>query len=146
MLGEALEGLEAQVETGKIRIGRLEPRHDADGVRVVIEPPCGRKRSPERILAGMSERRMAKVVRKTKGFGEVLIETKSSSHRASDLGNFEAVGEPHPVMVAVGSDEDLRLVPESPEPDRVDQPVAITLENVSRPARAGIEFGMKAAA
>jgi len=49
-------------------------------------------------------------------------------------------------MIAVGRDEDLRLVAEAAEGNRVDDPVAVALENVAGPARAGTVFGMKAAA
>jgi hypothetical protein len=39
-------------------------------------------------------------------------------------------------VVAVGRDEYLRLVPQATEGNRVDDPVAIALENISGAARA----------
>jgi len=56
------------------------------------------------------------------------------------------VGKPDPIMVAVGSDEDLRLVTEATEGDGMDDPVAIALEDVSRTPRRAIGFGMGPAA
>jgi hypothetical protein len=49
-------------------------------------------------------------------------------------------------MIAVRSDEHLGLVAQATERDRVDQPVAIALEYVTRPARAEVGFGVKSAA
>jgi len=49
-------------------------------------------------------------------------------------------------MVAVGRDEHLRLMPEAPECDGVDDPVAIALEDVARASGTGVAFRMKATA
>jgi hypothetical protein len=49
-------------------------------------------------------------------------------------------------MVAVGGDEHLRLVPEPPEGDRMDEPVAVALEDIARATRTVVRFRMKAAA
>jgi hypothetical protein len=48
-------------------------------------------------------------------------------------------------MIAVGGDEHLRLVPQSPESDRVYDPVAVALVDVARPAGSEVLLGMKAA-
>ena len=109
-------------------------------------PPASASAALERILAGMTERRMAEVMGEAQRLGQVLVEAERAGDRAADLRDFEAVGQPNPVMVAVGRDEHLRLVPQAAEGDRVDDPVAVALEDVARPARAGSVFGMKAAA
>ena len=49
-------------------------------------------------------------------------------------------------MVAVGRDEHLRLVTKAAKGDGMDDPVAVALEDVARPARAGSVFRMEAAA
>jgi hypothetical protein len=49
-------------------------------------------------------------------------------------------------MIAVGGDENLRLVAQAAEGDGVDDPVAVALEDVARSARAGLRFRMEAAA
>src|SRR4029453_13899404 len=56
------------------------------------------------------------------------------------------MGKPHPKMVAVGSDEHLGLVSQAPEGGRVDDPVAVALEDVPRAAGAAIGFLMGPAA
>jgi hypothetical protein len=88
---------------------------------------------------------MAEIVRKAQHLGEILVEPERPSDRSPDLSDFKAVRQPHPVMVAVGRDEHLRLVAEAPERDGMDDPVAVALENVAGAAWAAIKFGMKAA-
>jgi hypothetical protein len=49
-------------------------------------------------------------------------------------------------MIAIGRDEDLRLVAKPSESDGMDQAVAIALKNVTGPARPRIAFRVKTAA
>jgi hypothetical protein len=56
------------------------------------------------------------------------------------------VGQADAIVIAVWSDEDLRLVAEAPEGDRVDDAIPVALEDVARPARARPIFRMEAAA
>ena len=105
-------------------------------VRVVVEPARIGERGVERILAGMAERRMAEVVGKAQRLGQVLVEAERPGDGPADLRDFEAVGQPDPEMVAVGRDEHLRLVAQAAEGDRMDDAVAVALEDVAR-ARAG---------
>jgi hypothetical protein len=88
----------------------------------------------------MAERRVADVVGEAQGLGQVLVEAEGASDGAADLSDFEAVGEADSEMIAVGGDEDLGLVAEAPERDRVDDPVAVALEGVARAAPA--PFGL----
>src|SRR5213082_3326252 len=89
---------------------------------------------------------MAEVVGEAQSFGEVLIEAECPGDGAADLRHFDAVREAHSKMVAVGGNEHLGFVPETAERDRVDDPVAVALENVARTARAGIGLSVQAAA
>ncbi|GAA3905331.1 hypothetical protein GCM10022276_24870 [Sphingomonas limnosediminicola] len=85
---------------------------------------------------------MAKVMREAKCLGQVLVETQGAGHGAANLRDFDAVGQANAEMIAIGGDEDLRLVAKAAEGDRVDDPVAVALKNVARPARALVRFGM----
>jgi hypothetical protein len=49
-------------------------------------------------------------------------------------------------VVSVRCNEDLRLVPQAPEGNGMDDAVAIALEDVAGAARARAVFGMEAAA
>jgi hypothetical protein len=100
----------------------------------------------KRILAGMAERRMAEVVGEAESFGQILVEPEGASHRTADLRDFDAVGQPDAVMVAVGRDKDLGLVAKAPERNRVDNPVAVALKYVARAARRPVGFRMGPAA
>jgi hypothetical protein len=98
------------------------------------------------ILAGMTEGRVAEVVRQAQSFGQVLVQPKRPSDRAADLRDLDAMCEADAVMIAVGSDEDLRFVAEPSKRDRMNDPVAVALKDVARPARAGVDFRMGPAA
>ena len=56
--------------------------------------------------------------------------------RPTDLRDFDRVGQADPEMVAVGGDEHLRLVAQAAEGDRMDDAVAVALEDVARASRA----------
>ena len=146
MLGEALQRVPAEVEPIEVRIWCFEPGNDPDRVRIVVEAAGVGERAAQRILASVTERRVTEIVSEAQGFGQVLVEAERARHRPPDLRDLQAVGQANAVMVAVGRDEHLSLVAEAAEADRVDQPVAVALENVARPARTRIAFGMEAAA
>ncbi len=83
----------------------------------------------------MAERSVADVVGQRERFGQVLVEAERAGDHARDLRDFEAVGQSDAVMIAVGSDEYLRLVAQPAEGDRMDDAVAVALECIARPAR-----------
>src|SRR5260221_11950579 len=89
---------------------------------------------------------MTEVVCEAQSLGQILVETQRASHRPPDLGDFEAVRQPHPIMIAVGRDEHLGLVAQAPERDGVDQPIAIALEDVAGAARAAAILGVEPSA
>ena len=95
------------------------------------------------MLTAMAERRVSEIVSQAQGFGEILVQPKGASDRPPDLRNFNAVGEPDSVVIAIGRDEHLRLVAQSTEGDGVNDPVAVALKDVARSTRAGCKFGMK---
>ncbi len=82
----------------------------------------------ERRFAGVTERRVAEVVAERDRLGEVLIEPQRAGDGASDLRDFEGVGEARAIVVLLGVDEDLGLVLETAERLGVDDPVAVALE------------------
>ena len=99
------------------------------------------QRRVERLLADVAERRVAEVVAEPDRLGQVLVQPERAGHRARDPAGLERVGEPGPVVVALGRDEHLGLVLEAPERLRVDDPVAVALER--RPHRA-VRLGLGA--
>jgi len=69
----------------------------------------------ERVLAGVPEGRVPEVVREGDRLGEVLVQVECARDRARDLRDLDRVREARPVVVALGRDEDLRLVLEAAE-------------------------------
>jgi hypothetical protein len=72
---------------------------------------------------------VAEVVPEGDRLGEVLVQPEGTSGGASDLGDVQRVGEPHPVVVPLRRQEDLRLVPKASEGLRVDDPIPVALED-----------------
>src|SRR3954453_5028772 len=92
------------------------------------EPTIGKHLVIERLLAGMTERRVAEIMRQRQRLGEVLVEAESARDGAGDLRDFDTVGQPRAVMVALVIDEDLSLVLEAPERGRMNYAIAVALK------------------
>ena len=111
--------------------GQVQVARDPVGLLVVAElpsPKWPRERLVERVLAGVSERRVPQVVPEADRLGQVLVQAERSGDDPGDRGRLERVGHPRPVVVALRVDEDLRLPLQPPERLRVDDPVAVALE------------------
>ena len=88
----------------------------------------------ERLLADVSERRVAEVVAEPDRLDQVLVERERARDRARDLRDLERVRQPRAVVVAARRDEHLRLVLQAPERLAVHDPVAVALERRAQPA------------
>ena len=148
-LTRPFQGFPGEIEPVEGGIAALELGDDAQRLRVVIEAAEAAERFVERALAGMPERRMAEVVRQRQRLGEVLVEAERARQRAGDLGDFQRVGEPGAVVVALVVDEHLGLVRQPPEGAGMDDAVAVAPEVVAgracrlrpAPAPAGGRIG-----
>ena len=115
-------------------------------LRVVVEAAMGLEAFIERPLAGMAERGMPDVMGQRQRFGEVLVEPKLAGQRTGDLRDFQGMGQPGAVMIALMEHENLRFVLQAPERGGMNDPVAIPPERATRlawrlgkqPAPAGI--------
>jgi hypothetical protein len=128
----------------------LEPLDDPQRVLVVAKAGAVTLAHArvENALADVAERRVAEVVAERDGLGQVLVEAQRPRNGPRDHAGLERVRQPGPVVVALGRDEDLRLVLEPPEGLRVDDPVAVALEGrpdgrilLGRPADRGVGRG-----
>ena len=81
----------------------------------------------QRVLACVTKRRMAKVVRKANRFGQGFIESQGDGYRPADLGNLERVRQSCPVQVAFMINEDLCLVHEAPKRRRMNNAIPVAL-------------------
>src|SRR5207248_178193 len=97
---------------------------------------------------GVAERRMTEIVSKRKRLGQILVEPQPTSERTGDLRDFERVGQPGAVVVALIEHEDLGLVLEPAERGGMDDSVAIAAEGTAACARrlrieaAAAQFGV----
>src|SRR5262249_43175200 len=79
----------------------------------------------EASFAGMTERRMADVMNESERFGKISVQAKSLRNGASDLRDFESVGEAIAKVIGVTRGEDLRFGFEAAKRTCVDDAVAI---------------------
>jgi hypothetical protein len=123
-------------------VGQVQRRQhlkDAQALLIVPEPLWqsrgvdGLERLVQSLLAGVAKGRMADVVPECDRLGQVLVQPQCPRDSPGDLRDLQGVGQPRPVVVATGVDEDLRLVLEPPERLRVEDSVAVAHE--ARPPR-----------
>ncbi len=140
VLDHALERLPGEIESVEFGVTMLEQGQDAQGLGVVIESAIRRHGGVERILAGVSERRVTKIVGKRQRLGEILVEPEHASDRAGDLRHLERMGEPRSVVVSLVVDEHLGLEFEAPKGGRMDDAVTIALKGgAGRARRLGVQ-------
>src|SRR5580765_3108313 len=82
----------------------------------------------ERILAGMTKRRVAEIVRQGDRLNEVLVQLQVACDRARDLCDLQRMRQASAEQVPFVIDEDLRLVFEAPERRGMDDAVTVALE------------------
>ncbi len=111
-------------------VREVEATCDREGVLVVPEVTAealvhGRV---ERLLAGVSERRVTHVVTEADRLDEILVQLERPRHDARDRRRLERVRHARAVVVALGVDEDLRLALQAAKRLRVDDAVTVALE------------------
>ena len=141
VLCHPLEHFPAQIEPLVFAIGAFEPRHDADGVGVVVETARLRHRLGQCPLPRVAEGRVADVMRQRERLGQILVQPEQPRDHSSDLRHLQAVRQPGAVEIPVGGDEHLRLGAQAAERGRVDDPVAVALERAAGAARLAARRG-----
>jgi len=119
--------LERQIQTGKIGIALLKFIHPAETEQIVVEPTMSLEALIEGGLTGVPKRRVADIVGKGDGFGEVLVQAEPTSHGPGDLRDLQSVCQPGPVVIVDRGDENLRLAGHPAEGGTVDDPLPVTL-------------------
>ena len=110
VLGQTLERLPGQVQPVPSGITALQQGHHAQALRIVVEPAERLHRQVQRVLPGVAERRMAKVVGQRQRLGQVLVQRQFAGDRAGDLRHLDRMGQPRAEEVALVVDEHLGLV------------------------------------
>ena len=127
VLQDALAGLEHQVQPRELGVLRFEFVDDTQRLQVVLEAAVITHAGVQRVLTGMTERRVAEVVRQADRFGQRFAETEGACDRAAYLRYLQRVSQSRAIQVAFVIDEDLRLVHEAPERGRVNDAVPVPL-------------------
>lgn len=100
VLDNALANFEGEIQARKIQVRALKSFDDAESLEIVIEAGAmSTHQLVELVLAGVAEGRMADIVNEREGLGELRIEAEGGGHRASDLRDFESMGEPIAKMI-----------------------------------------------
>jgi hypothetical protein len=122
MTQNAISRLVGEVEAGPVV---LQPVDNAQTLFVV--PETGED-TGERRFAGMTEWCVSEIVAKGNGFRQVLIQGERTRDGASDLGDFQGMGETRTEVVAGRREEDLGLVFQPAKRLRVDDAVSVALK------------------
>ena len=90
-----------QVEAVEIGVAALQLGDEAQAVAVVVESAMGRHAGVERVFAGMAERRVAEVMAERHRLGEFFVEPERLGERASELCDFDRVGQSGAEVIAL---------------------------------------------
>ena len=116
MVGDAVDGLGAEVERGQRDVG--PPGRVVEAVR---------EEGVEGVLAGVPAGPVPAVVAEGDRLGQGHVEPAGPGHGRGHLGHLECVGEAGALMV-LGEDEDLGLAGQAAERGGVQDPVPVPLE------------------
>jgi hypothetical protein len=108
----------------------------------MVKPAKGLHRLFQRVFACMAEGGVTNIMRQAKRLGQIFIEPQCARDCAAYLGNLQTVGQADAIMIAIGGNEDLRFVPQSPESDGMDDAITITLKDIAWAAQNQIRFGV----
>ena len=125
VLDHPFQGLPGQVQSVKGGVAPLQPRDHAEGLHVVIKARVFGHATMQLILARMTERRMAEVVRQGHRLGEIGVQTQRLGQGPRDLRHLKAMGQAGAVIVALMRHKDLGLLLQASEGAGVDDPVPV---------------------
>ena len=110
VLEDPVAHLPGEVEPAAVALERSTTRSECSLWR---KPPAAAlaQQLVERLLARVAERRVAEVVAEPDRLDEILVQPQRPRDAARDAGRLERVRQPRAEVVALGVDEDLRLVP-----------------------------------
>jgi hypothetical protein len=127
---------ERKIEAAMGGVALLKVLDNAQSVQIVVEAQAVLlEAAVEGALAGVTKGRMADVVDKGKGFGEILVEAESLGDFAGDLGDFHGVREARAEVIGGAAGEDLGLAGEAAEGTRLDDALAVPLEGGAQRVR-----------
>src|SRR5690606_2956544 len=132
MLQYALAAFKTQVQAIEFGIALLEFVNDPEALQIMLEPTRGGRKLAhagiELVLASVSERCMAQIMRQRDGFDKVFVQAQVARQRTGNLCHLYAVRQPCAEQITFVIDENLGLVLKQPEGIAVDDAIASVLE------------------
>lgn len=126
MLDDAFADFESEIQAGIFEVALLELLDDVERVQIMIEAVAVFAHAQvEQFFAGVAEGRVTDIVNQREGFGEIGIEFQSAGDGASNLRDFERVGEAIAKMIGVARGENLRFGFQAAEGAGVNYAVAV---------------------
>ena len=125
---EGFAEFKGQVQSGELGVALLELIDPPQAVQVVVEAADAFQTVVERRFPGVAERRMADVVGQRNRFGQVFVQPQSPGDGPRDLGHFQRVRQPRPVVVVHRSDQHLGLPGHPAESGGIDDAFAVALK------------------
>ena len=107
---QAFPHFESQIQSGKFRVRVLEQFNNAQTLAVVLEATVFAHAFRQHFFAGMSERRVAEIVRESDCFSQVLIQAQGPRDGTTDRGDLNRVSQSRAQMIAGSVEENLGLV------------------------------------
>ena len=108
----------------------FEQRQCADAMNRV--QPLAIDQWGQGLLAGVTKRRVSDIVTKAYRLGQVLVESESSRHRPSHLGDLDGMCHSGDKMVAVGVEENLSFVLQTSEGLAVNDSIPVSFVGRSK--------------
>ena len=127
MLENPLTRFEHEIETGEIRVLGFELIHDPERLQVVLKATEITHAGIERILPGVSKRRMTQIMRQANCLCQWLVELQGDRDGPPDLRDLERVRQSSSVQIAFVVNENLGLVDKTSKGCRMDYAVAVAL-------------------
>ena len=125
---QAFPHFESQIQSGKFRIRVLEQFNNAQTLAVVLEATVFAHAFRQHFFAGMSERRVAEIMRQSDGLGQILVQAQGPRDGATDRGDLDRVSQSRAQMVPGAVEKNLRLVFQAAKSARMNDAGAITLK------------------
>ena len=129
MLGDALQAFPGQVQPVEIGVMAFQPGHDPQGLGIVVEAAIGRHQPFHRILAGVAEGGVAKVVGQRHRFRQVGVQPQHPGDGAGDLCHLDGMGQAGAVIVALMFHKHLRLVLQAAKRFTMNNSISISLKS-----------------
>ncbi len=128
MFGNGLKGFPGEVQPVKLGIVPLQRGDNFHGLRIVIKSAMGLHEKIQRVLSGMTEWCVAKVMSQRHRFGQLSIQSQCTRDGPCYLRHFDRMCQPRAVIITFVFDEDLCFVLQPPKGTGMDNPVAVALE------------------